>query len=55
MKAFLAENPQLMVEINDRVRDCLAPKADDGDSLADPADPAEDVVDPDDLPITLDS
>ena len=49
MKTFLSENPQLMAEINDRVRDCLAPKVDDG------ADPVEVAVDPDDLPITLDS
>ena len=49
VKTFLSENPQLMAEINDRVRDCLAPKEDDADDLA------EDAVDPDDLPITLDS
>ena len=49
VKTFLSENPQLMAEINDRVRDCLAPKVDDV------ADPDEAAVDPDDLPITLDS
>ncbi len=38
-----------MAEINDRVRECLAPK-DPADALSD-----ELVVDPDDLPITLDS
>jgi recombination protein RecA len=47
VKTFLSENPQLMAEIDDRVRSQLAPKEDDvaGDV----------VVDPDDLPITLDS
>jgi recombination protein RecA len=48
VKTFLSENPQLMAEIDDRVRSQLAPKEDDvahGDGL----------VDPDDLPITLDS
>src|SRR5271163_498140 len=28
-KTFLIENPQLMAEINDRVRECLAPKVED--------------------------
>ena len=37
-----------MIEINDRLRECLAPK--DTDTEA-----AEGAVDPDDLPITLDS
>jgi recombination protein RecA len=47
VKTFLSENPQLMAEIDDRVRSQLAPKEDDvaGDG----------VVDPDDLPITLES
>jgi recombination protein RecA len=49
VKTFLSENPQLMAEINDRVRDCLAPKVDDANDLT------EDAVDADDLPITLDS
>jgi recombination protein RecA len=50
VKTFLSENPQLMVEINDRVREYLAPTGDeDGDAA-----PAE-AVDSDDLPITLDS
>ena len=48
MKTFLSENPQLMAEINDRVRECLAPKVDDARRV-------EDALDPDDLPITLDS
>ncbi len=44
VKQFLKENPQLMAEIDQRVRERLAPAA------------AEDVpqVDPDDLPISLD-
>ena len=29
VKTFLIENPQLMAEINDRVRECLAPKVED--------------------------
>ena len=47
VKTFLSENPQLMAEIDDRVRSQLAPKEDDvaGDGAADP----------DDLPITLES
>jgi recombination protein RecA len=48
VKTFLSENPQLMAEIDERVRNQLAPKEDDiaaGDG----------VVDPDDLPITLES
>jgi hypothetical protein len=36
-----------MAEINDRVRECLAPKEDD---LL-----VEDALDPDDVPISLDS
>jgi recombination protein RecA len=47
VKTFLSESPQLMAEIDDRVRECLAPK-DDGTTLE------EGVVDADDLPITLD-
>jgi recombination protein RecA len=48
VKTFLTENPQLMAEIDDRVREYLAPKneADDAD---------EGAVDPDDVPISLDS
>jgi recombination protein RecA len=46
VKTFLSESPQLMAEINDRVRACLAPKEDDD---------AEGAVHPDDVPITLDS
>jgi recombination protein RecA len=48
VKTFLSENPQLMAEIDDRVRRQLTPKEDDvaaGDV----------VVDPDDLPISLES
>jgi recombination protein RecA len=48
VKTFLSENPQLMAEIDDRVREHLAPK-DDEPVLG------EGAVDPDDLPITLDS
>jgi recombination protein RecA len=48
VKTFLSENPQLMAEIDDRVREHLAPKDDD-------ADLGVGAVDPDDLPITLDS
>jgi recombination protein RecA len=48
VKTFLSENPQLMAEIDDRVRSQLAPKEDDA-ALDDGA------VDPDDLPITLES
>jgi recombination protein RecA len=50
VKTFLSENPQLMAEIDERVRNHLAPKEDDavaGDGVG--------VVDPDDLPITIDS
>ncbi len=47
VKTFLIENPQLMAEINDRVRECLAPKVED--------DLLEDAVDPDDVPISIDS
>ena len=43
VKQFLIENPQLMAEIDQRVRERLAPAVDDA---------AE--VDPDDLPISLD-
>jgi recombination protein RecA len=48
VKTFLSENPQLMAEIDDRVREHLAPKDDDLGL-------GEGAVDPDDLPITLDS
>jgi len=44
VKQFLIENPQLMAEIDQRVRERLAPVVEDG--KAD--------IDPDDLPITLD-
>jgi recombination protein RecA len=47
VKTFLIENPQLMAEINDRVRECLAPKVED--------DLLEDALDPDDVPISIDS
>jgi len=48
VKNFLSENPQLMAEVDDRVRECLAPKA-----VEEPAE--EDAVHPDDLPIMLDN
>jgi recombination protein RecA len=48
VKTFLSENPQLMAEIDDRVRRQLAPKEDEAVA-------GEGVVDPDDLPITVDS
>jgi recombination protein RecA len=48
VKIFLYENPQLMAEIDERVRNQLAPKVDDADT-------GDAVVDPDDLPITLES
>jgi recombination protein RecA len=48
VKTFLSENPQLMAEIDERVRNQLAPKEDDA-VAGDP------VVDPDDLPISLES
>jgi len=51
VKQFLAENPQLMAEIDQRVRERLAPAT--GDEDADGVDLA-DAVDPDDVPITLD-
>jgi len=45
VKQFLAENPQLMAEIDERVRECLTPASGEtGDDAS---------VDPDDLPITL--
>ena len=48
VKQFLIENPQLMAEIDQRVRERLAPVIEDADDDAD----AE--VDRDDLPISLD-
>jgi recombination protein RecA len=51
VKTFLSENPQLMAEIDERVRNHLAPKEEEdavaGDGVG--------VVDPDDLPITIES
>ena len=47
VKNFLRENPQLMAEIDQRVREHLAPK--DEEEVA-----AAETVDADDLPITLD-
>jgi recombination protein RecA len=49
VKTFLSENPQLMAEIDDRVRECLAPQEGQAGLSG------EEVVDPDDLPISLDS
>jgi recombination protein RecA len=48
VKTFLTENPQLMAEVDDRVRECLAPVV--ADETAE-----EGAVHPDDLPIMLDS
>ncbi len=48
VKTFLTENPQLMAEIDDRLREFLAPKDPEVEAAAD-------AVDADDLPITLDS
>ncbi len=48
VKTFLSENPQLMAEVDERVRAALQPAP--VDETADAA-----VLDPDDLPITLDS
>jgi recombination protein RecA len=50
VKTFLSENPQLMAEIDERVRNQLAPKEDDAVAVE-----GEGVADPDDLPITLES
>jgi recombination protein RecA len=47
VKTFLSENPQLMAEVDDRVREFLAPKVVE--------ETAEGAVDPDDLPIMLDN
>jgi recombination protein RecA len=49
VKTFLCENPQLMAEIDDRVRECLSPSAEA--TVAE----AEAAIDADDLPITLDN
>jgi recombination protein RecA len=46
VKQFLSENPQLMAEIDQRVREQLRPEV--------PAMRDEEEVDPDDLPISLD-
>ena len=48
VKKFLIENPQLMAEIDERVRECLAPKAEDARA-------GGRRLDPDDVPISLDS
>jgi recombination protein RecA len=48
-KNFLTDNPEIMVEIQDRVLKEVGIGADEPDAVA-----AGDVVDPDDLPITLD-
>ena len=50
VKTFLCENPQLMAEINDRVREHLAPKDEGADLVG-----VEGALDPDDMPISLDS
>jgi recombination protein RecA len=46
VKTFLSENPQLMAEVDDRVRECLAPKVEEVKE--------DGALDPDDLPITID-
>ena len=52
VKTFLRENPQLMAEIDDRVRQHLTPKEEGAiDGIGDIGDVS---IDPDDLPITLD-
>jgi recombination protein RecA len=48
VKVFLSENPQLMAEVDERVRQALAPVVED--VLSEAA-----AVDPDELPITLDN
>jgi recombination protein RecA len=48
VKTFLSENPQLMAEVDERVRAHLAPAEIDDDL-------GEETVDPDDLPISLDA
>ncbi|HWF15191.1 MAG TPA: recombinase RecA [Acidimicrobiales bacterium] len=48
VKTFLSENPQLMAEVDDRVRAHLAPAEIDPDL-------SEEIVDPDDMPISLDA
>src|ERR1700733_1057498 len=48
VKTFLSENPQLMAEVDDRVRECLAPKVEEISE-------GEAAADPDDLPISIDS
>ena len=50
-KTFLTENPEIMVEIQDRVLRAVGIGEGEPDESVDPA---GDVVDPDDLPITLD-
>jgi recombination protein RecA len=50
VKVFLTENPQLMAEVDERVRTALAPKAAEASGEA-----GEGLVDADDLPITLDN
>ena len=49
VKTFLRENPQLMAEIDERVREHL--KADTAEAVVEEAEAA---LDPDDLPISLD-
>jgi recombination protein RecA len=46
VKTFLCENPQLMAEVDDRVRECLAPKVEEIEDGV--------TLDPDDLPISID-
>ncbi len=51
VKTFLSENPQLMAEIDERVRQQLTPKVEEEEEVTVPATAA---VDPDDLPLNLD-
>jgi recombination protein RecA len=48
VKNFLRENPQMMAEVDQRVREHLAPSPEDAEVAAEAA------LDPDDLPISLD-
>jgi recombination protein RecA len=52
-KNFLSENPELMFEIDNKIRLQVGGLLHDGEPLDDP-DAAEDELDPDDLPISLD-
>jgi recombination protein RecA len=53
-KTFLRENPQLMAEIDERVRERLAPVVPVDDAATDGSEPATSIPNPDDQPISLD-